>query len=185
MAAPKKKININLVIKQEVASDFIGQIFSWALTYGRYIIIITQIFVLSVFFLRFKLDRDYTDLKELVSQKQALIESVSDLENEIRRIQTRLSYIRQLSTNQDGFLRVLTYLSTHAPSDTTIVTLSLGKEKIAFAAVVDNLKSFSFLLSQLQQDNKFFDVTLEDIFRRPDSRIEFKISAKMNLKSFT
>jgi Tfp pilus assembly protein PilN len=184
MAARKKRININLLIKQDTPTDFAGQIFSWALTYGRYIIIITQIFVLSVFFLRFKLDRDYTDLKESVTQKQALIESVSDLETDIRLTQSKLGFIKQISSNQDGLLRILSYLSQNAPSDTTFTNLTINTEKIGFSAIVNNLKSFSFLLSQLQKDNKFTDVTLEDIFRRADGRIEFKVNAKTNIKSF-
>jgi len=77
--ADKRKININLIVKEDLGEALSSQILSWALTYGRYIIIITQIVVLSVFFLRFKLDRDHTDLKEAVTQKQALLESISDL----------------------------------------------------------------------------------------------------------
>lgn len=184
MAARKKRININLLIKQQVATDFTGQIFSWALTYGRYIIIITQIFVLSVFFLRFKLDRDYTDLKESVTQKQALIESVSDLETEIRMIQSRLTFIKQLSTNQQGILKILSYLSDRVPSDISFINLSLTTNKLSFAAVVENLRSFSYFLSQLQQDNKFSDVTLDDIFRRTDGRIEFRINTNIDIKNF-
>ena len=79
MPADKRKININLIVKEDLGEALSSQILSWALTYGRYIIIITQIVVLSVFFLRFKLDRDHTDLKEAVTQKQALLESISDL----------------------------------------------------------------------------------------------------------
>jgi Tfp pilus assembly protein PilN len=184
MAAHKKKVNINLLIKQEIATDFTGQIFSWALTYGRYVIIITQIVVLSVFFLRFKLDRDYTDLKESVTQKQALIESVSDLESEIRQIQKRLFYIKQVTGNQQGLLQVLTYLSNSIPTDTTFTSLTLSTDRITFSAHVLNLRSFSYLLSQLQQGDKFLDVSLEDIFRRPDGRIEFRIKARVNIKAF-
>lgn len=181
----KKKININLLINEHAPENFTDQIFAWALTYGRYIIIATQIIVLSVFFLRFKLDRDFTDLKESVSQKQALIESVSDLEYEIRRIQGKLSYVKQITSTQPGLMNVIHFLQNNAPSETTFTTLSLSQEKIQFNAVVSNLRSFSFFLSRLQQDTKFQDVTLEDIFRRADGRIEFKIHSKINIKGFS
>lgn len=184
MAAQKKKININLVIKDEVES-FSGQLLSWILTYGRYIIIITQIVVLSVFFLRFKLDRDHTDLKESVSQKQALVESVGDLEAEIRRVQNTLSNISQISKNQDILLKVLDYLEENTPSDTTFSKLSLSPDKISFSVTSSNLRSFNFFLLRLEQDNKLKDVNLEDIQTMPDGRIEFKINAVINVAEFS
>lgn len=184
MPANKKKININLLLQDEIRGDFTGQLISWALTYGRYIIIITQIFVLSVFFLRFKLDRDYTDLKESVAQKQALIESVSDLEKEVRQTQTRLSHVRQITTNQQGLLQVIRFLQQNVPSTTVFSSLTLTPEKMSLTAVVANLREFSFLLSTLQKNNKFSEVTLEDLSRRGDGRVGFRITAKVNLKAF-
>jgi len=183
VAAQKKKISINLVIKDEVES-FSGQLLSWILTYGRYIIIITQIVVLSVFFLRFKLDRDHTDLKESVSQKQALIESVGDLEAEIRRVQNTLVNISQITKNQDISLKVLDYLEENTPSDTTFSKLSLSPDKISFSVTASNLRSFNFFLLRLEKDNKLKDVNLEDIQTLPDGRIEFKINAIINAAEF-
>ncbi|OGG26259.1 hypothetical protein A2960_04755 [Candidatus Gottesmanbacteria bacterium RIFCSPLOWO2_01_FULL_39_12b] len=185
MPTQKRKLNINLVIKEESSESFSGQIISWAFTYGRYIIIITQIVVLSVFFLRFKLDRDHTDLKETVVQKQALIESVSNTEAEIRSIQTKLSHIRQLTTNQDAFLKVLRFFQENTPKDTVFLNLKITADKVSFKATAENLRSFNFFLRRLQQENKFKEVILDDIIRRPDGRIEFKIDTSIILKGFT
>ena len=181
----KKKPNINLVIKSEPEVSFSGQLLAWAFTYGRYIIIITQIIVLSVFFLRFRLDRDHTDLKESVTQKQALIESVADLETEIKRVQQRLSNIHQISVNQDGLIKIIRFLQNSTPTDTTYTNLSITSESISFTATSKNLRSFSYFLRRLQVDNKLTEVTIDDIVRRNDGRIEFKIQAKVNLKAFT
>ena len=90
MAKLHKKSGINLLIKPEEELSISSQFLNWALTYGRYIIIIIQIVVLSVFFTRFKIDRDRTDLKEAVAQKRALIESIGEMETEIKRVQKGL-----------------------------------------------------------------------------------------------
>lgn len=184
MPAAKKQVNINLVVKDELGESFSGQILSWALTYGRYIIIITQIVVLSVFFLRFKLDRDHTDLKEAVSQKQALVESITDLETDIRRIQGRLAHINQITTQQSALPKVLLFLQNNSPINMVYSNINLTSEKINFSATAENLRSFNFLLRRLQQDKKFSEVTLEDIARQGSGRIEFKITAKINIKEF-
>lgn len=185
MPARKKKIaDINLIIKDQFGTSYYEQLLSWTLTYGRYIVIITQIIVLSVFFLRFKLDRDHTDLKEAVTQKQAIVESISDLETEIRRVQGKLGNIAQITENQEVIPNILYFLQENIPSDTILSNLSLSLEKVSFNATSKDLREFSFLLNQLQQNKKFSEVTLEDIKRRTDGRIEFKINAKVNISAF-
>ena len=184
MSAQNKKVNINLLIKDDLSKSFYGQLLSWVLTYGRYIIIITQIIVLSVFFLRFKLDRENTDLEESVSQKRAIIESITDLEKDIRVIQGKLSNVGQITTNQDFPSKILRFLQNELHSDTVFTVLSFTEENISFSATSGSLKSFSHLLSQLQKNKKFIDVSLKEINRRPDGRVEFKISAKINIKDF-
>lgn len=184
MAAHKKQININLIIKDQTGNSISEQFLSWILTYGRYIIIITQIIVLSVFFFRFKIDRDHTDLKELVTQKQAIVESLSDFETEIRRVQGRLAHIRAISKNQDALLKVTLFLQQRTPVDTTFSSLTLTADKISFQATSGNLRSFSYMLKQIQQDKKFSEVILQDMNRKADGRIDFKIDAKLNLSEF-
>lgn len=184
MAARKKQVNINLIIKDQTGNSISEQFLSWILTYGRYIIIITQIIVLSVFFFRFKIDRDHTDLKELVTQKQAIIESLSDVETEIRRVQGRLVNIRTISNNQDALIKVIRFLQQRIPTDTIFSNLILTTDRISFQATSGNLRSFSYMLGQLQQDKKFSEVNLQDMNRKPDGRIDFKIDAKLNLKEF-
>src|SRR3989344_2029517 len=127
MSAQKQKNSINLIIKSEEQLSISSQFLAWALTYGRYIIIIIQIMVLTVFFMRFKLDRDRTDLKETTSQKKALIESFIDMEKEINRVHKRLSDIKMISTNQDIYPRVINFLEKNTPSATTYSLLTLSK----------------------------------------------------------
>ena len=184
MAARKKQININLIIRDQVGNSFTELFLSWVLTYGRYIIIITQIIVLSVFFFRFKIDRDHTDLKELISQKQAILESMSDMEAETRRVQGRLATIRAISADQDSLLKVIRFLQQNVPTDTVFSNLSIAPDHMNFQATSKNLKSFNYILKLLQKDRKFMDVTLQDLSRKPEGRIELKIDAKVNIKEF-
>lgn len=181
MPAHKKRININLIERKTDEESFSSQILSWAFTYGRYIIIITQIVVLSVFFLRFRLDRDHADLKESVAQKQAILESVTDLETEIRRIQTKIADIRKITSQQELPLKLLRFLQENTPVDTSYTTISLSDNGVVFTATAESLRSFSSLLKKLQQDNKFTEVILNDIQRKKNGLIEFKITAKINI----
>lgn len=181
MPALKKKSGINLIIKEQIQENISGQFLNWALTYGRYIIIIIQIVVLSVFFMRFKLDRDHTDLKESVSQKQALILSISELETEIRRLQKKIADIRVITTDQDAVLRIITFLEENTPNDTIYSILSFSSNNLKFIATAPNLKSFNFLLRKLQDNEMLSDVMLEDLQRQPDGTVQFRVQTKINL----
>lgn len=185
MPAHTKPANINLVIKDDLGDTLSGQLLTWALTYGRYIIIMTQIVVLSVFFLRFKLDRDHNDLKEAVAQKQALIQSVSDLEKEVRYVQGKIVLIKTTIQNQDIPVRILKFLSENSPSDVSLASLNISDNKISFSATAKSLRSFSALTYYLQKDNKLDEVTLEDIVRKVDGSVEFNMNALVNPKEFS
>ena len=67
---PKKltPLSINLMPGRE--TSFGEKFLNWSLTFGRYIIIGTEIIVLVAFFSRFKLDRDFIDLHDQVKEKQ-------------------------------------------------------------------------------------------------------------------
>ncbi|OGG02280.1 hypothetical protein A2W14_00950 [Candidatus Gottesmanbacteria bacterium RBG_16_37_8] len=184
MPANRKKSGINLIIKPEEQLSISSQFLNWALTYGRYIIIIIQIVVLSVFFMRFKIDRDRTDLKEGVVQKKALVESIIDVENEIKRVQKRLSDIKLITSNQDIYLRVIKFLEKNTPVDTSFALLSFSKNTVKFVAISENLKTFNFLLKRIQDDKLLTDIQLEDLKRRSDGRVEFRLQATINLSSY-
>lgn len=184
MTVKKKKKEINLLVKTEEHLSISTQFLDWALTYGRYIIIIIQIVVLSVFFLRFKLDRDRTDLKETVSQKRALVESITDVEDEIRRVQKRLTDIKLISANQDSYSRLINFLEKNTPVETTYTLLSFSSDQVRFTAVSRDLKTFNYLLRQLQNENLLADLQLEDLKRRPDGRVECRLQARIAEKAY-
>ena len=94
MPAQKKQVNINLIERPDENNSLSNQFLSWAFTYGRYIIIITQIIVLSVFFLRFKFDREHADLKESVSQKEAILEYIKKNRIERKKVEAFLRRMR-------------------------------------------------------------------------------------------
>ncbi|OGF98837.1 hypothetical protein A3D78_06045 [Candidatus Gottesmanbacteria bacterium RIFCSPHIGHO2_02_FULL_39_14] len=184
MAKLHKKSGINLLIKPEEELSISSQFLNWALTYGRYIIIIIQIVVLSVFFTRFKIDRDRTDLKEAVAQKRALIESIGEMETEIKRVQKRLSDIKLLVTNQDIYLRVINFLEKNTPTETTFALLSFSKDIVKFVAISENLKTFNHLLKRIQDEKLLTDIQLEDLKRRADGKVEFRLQAKIAVSSY-
>ena len=62
------KYQINLL--QEKEKDISGKIIYFALHYLRYILVVTQIVVIAVFFYRFKIDQEVIDLRDELKQNR-------------------------------------------------------------------------------------------------------------------
>ncbi len=178
MSAPKTTLKINLLPKEEFDETLAGQFLKWALTYGRYIIILTQIVVLGVFFLRFKLDREHVDLKESIQQKQALLSSVKEVEDEVRIIQDRLFQIKTIESKQYVVANVLTFLQDITPTDISYKDIAISEDKFSLIGNGKNLRNLSSLLLYLKQSNRFKEITLDDIQRKLDGTITFKVGVR-------
>ena len=70
-------MNINLFPVSE--RTFSEKVLYFSLHYLRYIIVLTQITVIAVFFFRFKVDQEIIDLKEKVTQKQEIFKITKPL----------------------------------------------------------------------------------------------------------
>ncbi len=179
---PAKSIAINLLGQEDLRHTPHGRIISWALTYGRYIMIGTEIVVLLAFISRFSLDRKLTDLKEEIAQKQAILEANGDLERDIRLLQDALGKIKQTTTNQSVALDTLTTLQALLPADVYVETLDVATDRLSVAAVSDTTYGFSQFLTNLQATKQFSKIDIGDIKKNALSGIEFTFTAYLTKK---
>lgn len=172
-----KQISINLLGSQDLDHTPWGRIISWATTYGRYIMITTEIVVLLAFISRFSLDRKLTDLSEEVTQKQAILEANTDLEKEIKALQNNLATIKKLTIDQKRPVDITTSMETLLPSDVYLTSYDLTTTKLSLSAVAGTAQGFSQFLANIQATKLLQNVTLGDINRSPEIGIEFQVSA--------
>lgn len=177
---PAKPVTINLLGEETIAHTPQGRIVQWALTYGRYIMIGTEIVVLLAFISRFSLDRKLTDLKEEISQKQAILEANLPLENDIRSLQDRLSRIKSVITEQKRPVDAITFTQTILPPDVYLTSLDIIREKLILSLVAGTAEGFSRFLANFQSSKTITNTELQDVHRDPVLGISFKVSAKIN-----
>lgn len=127
---PAKNITINLLGDSDMDHTPAGRIVNWAVTYGRYIMIGTEIVVLLAFISRFSLDRKLTDLKDEVTQKQAIIQANAPFEADVRSLQSKLASIKKLSARPYDALDVLTSFQTILPAG--VYLKSADMERLAY-----------------------------------------------------
>lgn len=174
---PLKQVSINLLGSQDLEHTPWGRIISWATTYGRYIMITTEIVVLMAFVSRFSLDRKLTDLTEEVTQKQAIIEANLDLEKDIKSLQTNLTTIKQLSKDQEKPVDIVTGMETLLPPDVHLTSFELSPLKLTISAIAGTTQGFSQFLANVEASKMLRNVMLGDINRNPKVGIEFHLTA--------
>lgn len=177
MAAQKKEIS--LLPLEEFEKTFLGRFLKWALTFGRWIVILTELVVILCFLSRFKLDRDLTDLGEKIRQEQAIITSFGELEKDFRNLQKRLSTIDKLEKEQFSFSLLLDELTKILPLDVSLTNLIIKEKEMEISGLAFSEAGFGSFLKGLGENQKFEKISLKKVLRGKTGEIEFKLGADL------
>jgi len=164
---PANPVAINLLGESDMAHTPVGRIVSWAITYGRYIMIGTEIVVLLAFISRFSLDRRLTDLKEEVTQKQDIIEANLPFELDVRMLQDKLAKIKTIKAQPAAAPSILTAFQTILPGGVYLKSLILDHDKLTVSAVAGSTGSFAQFIINLQNTQVLTGIDIGDITRDP------------------
>lgn len=177
MAAQKKEISLLPV--EEFEKTRFGRFLKWALTFGRWIVILTELVVILCFLSRFKLDRDLTDLGERIKQQQAIIVSFGDLEKDFRNLQKRLNTIDRLEKEQLSSVSLLDELSNIVPLDVSLDELTIRGKNVGISGLALSEAGLSSFLKGLSESG-FKKLFLEEIGRGKKGEIEFSLTAEIS-----
>lgn len=176
---PAKAVTINLLPKDDLTRMPGGKVVTWAMTYGRYIMIGTEIIVLLAFISRFSLDRKLTDLKEQISQKQAILEANRGLEEEIRSVQSRVEQVTKLVAAQQQPVTILDKIQATIPTDVRLLTYRSVQDTVTADVVAGSTTGFSQFLSGLSSIDEFTSVEIGNVKKQSLLGIEFQFTGLM------
>lgn len=157
--APPASFSINLLTQDEFSNSLTGKILLWALSIGRYIVVITELIVIMSFLSRFKLDRDLTDLNESIEKQKAIIQSYGNLEDEFRRSQAQLNFIAKVAPTFSAS-HTLELLRQTLPSDVRLEELTISPEGFNFTASALSMDGFNQFTEALMRHSTVADVSL-------------------------
>jgi Tfp pilus assembly protein PilN len=173
---------ISLLPTQERVS--VGEKFlNFCLTVGRYIVIGTQIVVLSCFLARFKFDRQLEDLSESIEQKQVILQSFRQQEREIRLLQTQLEEIKQIREEKRDTEQLLQNLVDLLPPPIFLEDLTLKQNKIFLTATAYSTQDLATFLNRILLSIAFREPALGEVTVDKGS-IKFSLSALLTPEAF-
>jgi Tfp pilus assembly protein PilN len=123
------KKELSLLPDSENPNSFSARVIKWLTTVGRWVIVFTELVVVSAFISRFWLDRQNSDLSETLRQQQAILESTQSFESEFKSFQQRLDFIADFYQNDPQYDQKITALINSTPKDLVYQTLSIKKDE--------------------------------------------------------
>ncbi len=171
------QIKINLIPKDPFFTTTIGKILRWSLSAGRYIIIFTELIVITGFIARFTLDRKITDLNSSINQKKQIVLSYGETEENFRTAQEKINQYKQTDT-QTNIADTFTNLTEIMPSGIILRELSIRPTSIIISGKTLSQKAFNLLINNLQLSSNFNSVNVNEVESDNDNPgLTFRIKA--------
>ncbi|MFZ5438222.1 MAG: PilN domain-containing protein [Patescibacteria group bacterium] len=155
-------IDINLVPKDPFFETLLGRGLKWALSAGRYIVMFTELIVVLSFVTRFYLDRQITDLNRAIFQKESVINSYGNFEQEVRAIQTRIAQYEEIEQSAN-IADTFPSLAEVVPTGIKLDELVIYPDRVALKGTVLSQKSLNILINNLQISPKFHNIVVSTI----------------------
>lgn len=169
---PKKEIS--LLPSEEDINSTSARVVRWLTTAGRFVIVFTELIVISAFISRFWLDRTNSDLSEIIRQQKAILESTASFEQDYAQLQRRLKQIGKLYSTQPEYRTKLNTLVESTPEDITYSSLSISHNPSTnqVSAVV-NLTAYQessivYFISNLIANPQISSVDIKTIEKKPN-----------------
>lgn len=163
-------------------SSFTQKFFSWVLTFGRIIIVLTELVVLVAFLSRFKLDRELIDLHDQIKQEGSVVKSLENVEKRSRNLQERLLEISRIDKEAKNSTDFLQKIPTLIPVTVFLDSLTLDEKTLKIDARALNGTGVSSFVKKLRDSRLFSDVNLDHVTRDESlgGQIKFTITASAN-----
>lgn len=171
------KYKINLLSQKQVS--FVDRVVYFSLNYLRYIIIVTQLVIIFVFFYRFQLDQQVIDLKEAVLQKKEIIQVVLPLLEEGEIIEKKQEAAKMILRQQEKTLSMFKYFISIFPKGLVLREMTLGEDEIDISGIAIQAEHLQMFVNLIRKEQKFKKVNLKSI-----KKTETGYNFELNLAGF-
>lgn len=167
---------VNLIPGDELENRPGGRFLKWALTWGKRIIVITELIVILAFLSRFWLDTEVANNSEKIDQKKAIVQSQFDFEAKFRRLTDRISKaktIEALASPLTTYDQVVSLI----PVSVRVGQFALTNASVSLSANSDE-DSLGQTIEAFKSSPNFVDVNIERVAQASNKpTVDFSLSA--------
>lgn len=175
------KRSINLLPRDEFEVSTIGVVLSWAMVFGKWAVIVTQLIVMGTFLWRFNLDRELTDLRKEIAKEVAIVRSYDQVERDFVLAQKQLKQLDVTLQEQERIIAAIDMIEQVTPQDVWYERMSLNPEEISLTAYASTLTGFGQFLTNVQANPMFSQVRIGRIESSNvrGTQMQFEITMKL------
>lgn len=164
---------INLLPKKK--KQVADKLLYFVLHYFRYIIVLTQIIVISVFFYRFSQDQKIIDLKESFQQKQQILTITLPLIQEAQAVGANIKNVNRLLNYQDDFFSRFDFALGVVPQDIKLSYFQMDDISLEIRGDAGSINSIRSLNKRLQEKKEFTSSQIRSVDKTIQGEYSFVI----------
>jgi len=163
--ANKPALTINLIKKKGTPS--LDVFIHWAITGGRFLVILTETIALAAFLYRFSLDRQIIDLHDKIKAKSVIVNVLKEQETSYRVLQERLLQANQLSQDVTFTSELFTKITDIAQrNNLSVKTITVTDESFHIELTAINVTNLKNFVNQLQLLKELQEISIDRIENR-------------------
>lgn len=153
--------DVNFLPKDELEGRPGGSFLRWALTWGKRIVVLTELIVILAFLSRFWLDTQVADLSEKIDRQRGVVLASSEFEKKFRVLSARVEKAQAIENLRSPLVVYNTALKI-IPASVTVSRIMVDNHSVSMAgggsdqAIVD-------IVSAFRESSEFSDVNVERI----------------------
>ena len=174
----KQPASINLLKKP--GNSTLDTILHFAVTGGRFIIILTETIALAAFLYRFTLDRQIIDLRDEIRANAAIVSQYESLEQDYRGIQDRIQQAGVLSKEAPMLPGLFSGIIEKGNGRVTFTSVLISVDTIRMEADASSVAALNEFVTALRSDPLIEEVSIDRIENRTSNAlISVAISAQI------
>jgi hypothetical protein len=174
---PAQKLSVNLLPPSEFELSFWGRFLKWAVTTGRYIIILTELVVIIAFLSRFKLDEELRNVNEKIQTQVNYLESEQPRLQEFLSVQKRIGLVGMAVQKSSSISGVLKYLEQRKPPEITITQQTVARNELTISATTLSETALGKMMLDMSRDRIWRSLDLTQIVSDTSTGIKFTLTA--------
>ncbi len=155
--------DINLLPAAQWHHSWLAYFLRWIISYGRYVLIFTELIVILAFLSRFKLDQDLADLNDKIKTDKVILQSAVAFEKQLRLTTKDQALIAREWKNQLLWSRYLQTIGQLLPPTIVIKKMEAAPDHITLVGSSSSLNQLNSFLNNLKANPAFENVNLEKI----------------------
>ncbi|MBU1104884.1 hypothetical protein L6255_02300 [Candidatus Parcubacteria bacterium] len=157
-------LGINLVPKKSFEDEsFRNKASIWITSFGRIVVILTELTVVLVFATRFVLDSRLKDLKETAEINRAIVQQEEKFITDFSSTQKRLLYIQQAKAQTIKPWEFIAEITKNTPAGVSLEKIEYFVTKpITIRASATNIADFSKFIENLVADKSILEISLKE-----------------------